>query len=139
MKMTLKYLLAPAIAFAATALPAATPVAASAAHYDVSVRMQDGDLPATNPRLVTRAGQAATFEIANESYSLRMTATPDADGHVTLASSVSSWTAHGLTNDAQTVRLEADGEARILSFPHTDPATGATSRIRLDVRVRPAS
>jgi hypothetical protein len=138
--MTRTYLLAltAAAACAATASLAATPAATGAVQYDVSVRMQDGDRPATNPRLVTGAGQAATFEIANESYSLRMTATPDADGHVTLASSLSSWTPRGLTNDAQTVRLEADGEARMLSFPHVDPATGATSRIRLDVRVRPA-
>jgi hypothetical protein len=124
--------------FAATALPAATPGAISSAHYDVSVRMQDGDRPATNPRLVTSAGQAATFEIVNESYSLRMTATPDADGHVTLASSVSSWTPHGLTNDGQTVRLEADGAPSTLAFVHTDPGTGAVSPIRLEIRVRPA-
>jgi hypothetical protein len=137
--MTRRSLLALAMfgAFGATALPAATP-AGTAAQYDVSVRMQDGDRPATNPRLLTRAGEAATFEIANDSYSLRMTATPDAEGHVTLASSVSSWTPRGLTNDARTVQLEADGEARMLSFPHIDPVTGATRQIRLDIRIRPA-
>jgi hypothetical protein len=125
-------------AFAATALPAATPVAPGAAEYDVSVRMQDGDKPATNPRLLTRAGHAATFMIANESYSLRMTATPDAEGHVAVTYQVSSWTPHGLTSDGRDLRLEANGEPSMLSFPHTDPATGAMSQIRLDVSVRPA-
>jgi hypothetical protein len=130
--------LATAGAFAATALPAATPATAGAAQYDVSVRMQDGDRPATNPRLLALAGHAATFMIANDSYSLRMTATPDADGHVAVAYEVLSWTAHGLNSDARELRLEADGEPGMLSFPHTDPATGAVSQIRLDVRVRPA-
>ena len=130
--------LAGAGALAGTALPAATPASGTAAHFDVSVRMQDGAAAATNPRLLTSAGQPATFEIANERYSLRMTATPDAAGHVTLASQLSSWTPHGLANDAQTLRMEANGEMGTLSFPHTDPATGAVSVIRLDVRVRPA-
>jgi hypothetical protein len=138
--MACKYLFALAAAgtFAATALPAATPATIGAAQYDVAVRMQDGDQPATNPRLLTRAGEPATFVIANDSYSLRMTATPDADGHVVLASQVSSWTPHGLASDVQSLRLEANGEAGMLSFPHTDPATGAVRRIRLDVTVRPA-
>src|SRR4051794_31217946 len=121
--MTRTYLLALTAAAACAATASMAAAATGAAQYDVSVRMQDGDRPATNPRLVTSAGQAATFEIANDSYSLRMTATPDAEGHVTLASSLSSWTPRGLTNDAQTVRLAADGEARMLSFPHVDPAT----------------
>jgi hypothetical protein len=124
-------------AFAAIAA-SATQAATGAANYDVSVRMQDGDKPATNPRLLTRAGEPATFVIANDSYSLRMTATTDAEGHVTLASQVSSWSPHGLANDAHNLRLEADGEAGMLSFPHTDPATGAVSQLRLDVSVRPA-
>ena len=138
--MSRRYLpiLAAAGVFAATALPAATPAAPAAARYDVSVRMLDGDAPATNPRLLTGAGQAATFEIANDSYSLRMTATPGADGHVTLASSLSSWTPHGLANDAQSLRMEADGAAGTLSFQHTDPATGAVRPLRLEIRVRPA-
>jgi hypothetical protein len=134
--MTCRYLpaLAAAGVFVATALPAATP----AKQYHVSVRMQDGDRPATNPRLLTNAGRSATFVIANDSYSLRMTVTPDADGHVSLASQISSWTPHGLANDAQTLRLEADGEPGILSFARTDPATGAERRLRLDIRVRRA-
>jgi hypothetical protein len=135
--MTYKHLLAPAAiaAIITTAAPAATP----AAHYAISVRMQDGDRPATNPRLLVQADEPASFVIANDSYSLRMVATPDAEGHVTLASEVSSWTPHGLANDAQTIRLEAGGEARSLSFAHTDPTSGTVSRIRLDVSVRPVS
>ena len=138
--MSRRYLrmLAAAGAFAATALPAATPAAPAATRYDVSVRMQDGDAPATNPRLLTEAGRTATFEVANDSYSLRMTATPDAGGHVALASSLSSWTPHGLANDARNLRMEADGEAGTLSFSHTDPATGAVRPLRLEIRVRPA-
>jgi hypothetical protein len=134
--MTCRYLLALAAAgiLVATALPAATP----AKQYDVSVRMQDGDQPATNPRLLTNADRPATFVIANASYSLRMTVTPDAEGHVSLASEISSWTPHGLANDAQTLRLEADGAPGTLSFARTDPATGAERHLRLDIRVRPA-
>jgi hypothetical protein len=125
--------------FAATASSAATPATTGAAQYDISVRMQDGDRPATNPRLLTRADAPATFAIANDSYSLRMTTTADADGHVTVASQFSSWTPHGLANDVQNLRLEANGEAGMLSFSHTDPVTGAVRQIRLDVRVRPAA
>src|SRR5690348_3739846 len=117
--MACRYVLALAAAgiVVATALPAATP----ATQYDVSIRMQDGDQPATNPRLLTDAGRPATFVIANQGYSLRMTVTPDAEGHVSLASQISSWTPHGLANDARSLRLEADGEPGILSFARTDP------------------
>jgi hypothetical protein len=137
--MPRKYLFALAAgAFAATTLPAATPARRATAQYDVQVRMQDGDQPATNPRLLTNAGAPATFVIANDSYSLSMTVTTDTDGHVSLASQFSSWTPHGLANDAQALRLEADGEGGMLSFARTDPATGAERHIRLDVRVRRA-
>jgi hypothetical protein len=137
--MARTYLLALAAgACAATALPAATPATGATAQYDVSVRMQDGDQPATNPRLLTNADRTATFVIANDSYSLRMTVTPDADGHVSLASEISSWTPRGLANDTQALRLEADGEPGTLSFARTDPKTGAERRLRLDVRVRRA-
>ncbi len=129
--------LATAAGLAAAPLGAATPAAAAPTHYDVQLVMRDGDAAPTRPRLTVEAGRAATFMVANPRYSMRMVATPEAGGRVSLASEIASWTPEGLHVDASTVTLDADGAPSTIVFPHADPATGVTRRMRVDVSVRP--
>lgn len=133
-----------AASLAAQPLVAATPAAApgpaaAPTHYDVQLVMRDGDAEPTRPRLVVEAGKAATFMIANHRYSMRMVATPEATGRVSLASEISSWTPEGLHNDVSTVTLDANGEPSTILFPHADPGTGAMRQMRVDVSVRPVA
>ncbi|MEA3031707.1 MAG: hypothetical protein QOG13_3032 [Sphingomonadales bacterium] len=134
-RKTLMFALASAAIFAAPA-PAATP---APAQYDVRLIVRDGDAAPTTPRLLVDAGRPATFVVANQSYSMRVTATPDTGGRVLLDSMISSWTPDGLHNDASTITVDANGELSTILFPHTDPGTGATRQMRVDVSVRPAS
>jgi hypothetical protein len=121
--------------FAAQPLGAATP----AAEYDVQLLVRDGDAAPTRPRLLVRAGSPATFMIANERYSMRLVATPDAAGRVDLASQVSTWNPDGLHNDASTINIAADGAPSTLLMPHTDPGTGQARQLRVEVSIRPVT
>jgi hypothetical protein len=127
-----------ALASAAILAAPASALTPAPAQYDVRLIVRDGDAAPTTPRLLVDAGRPATFVVANQSYSMRVTATPDARGRVSLDSLVSSWTPQGLHNDSSTVTIDADGEPRTILFPHTDPGTGATRQMRIEVSVRPA-
>jgi hypothetical protein len=118
----------------ATPLAAATPV-----QYDVRLVVHDGDAAPTTPRLVVEAGSAATFMIANQRYAMRLVATPDTAGRVSLASEISTWNPDGLHNDAATINIAADGTPSTLLAPHTDPGTGEARRLRIEVSVRPVA
>lgn len=131
--------LAAIASFAAQPLGAATPAAATAAQYDVQLVVRDGDAAPTNPRLLVRAGEPATFMITNKSYSLSVTATPDEAGRVSLASQVSTWSPDGLHTDGSTVTLDANGETSTILSPHAEPGTGAVTGMRIDVTVRPVT
>lgn len=126
--------LVPATILAAPAF-AATP---APARYDVQLIVRDGEAAPTRPRLLVDAGRPATFVVANQSYSMRVTAIPDAGGRVSLDSLISSWTPQGLHNDASTITVDANGESSTILFPHTDPGTGVTRQMRIEVSVRPA-
>jgi hypothetical protein len=128
-----------AIALLGAGFAAGAAQAASApAQYDVTMRLQDGDGPVTNPRLLVRAGEPATFMVGNASYSLRVMATPQDDGTVRIASEVAVWTPQGLRPDASQRTVRAGGESAALAFTHFDPKTGRPSDLRLSVAVRQA-
>jgi len=124
-------------AMTAIAALAAAPALAAPAQYDIQLIMRDGDAAPTTPRLIVDSGHPATFMFANESYSMRLVATPAADGRVSLASDISTWSADGMHHDASTVTLDANGAPNTILFPHTDPGTGAVRRMRVEVSVRP--
>ena len=126
-------------AIAASALAPVAAAAPAAQDYQVSMRMTAGAGAPATPSLRTRAGEPATFAIANDSYNLRLTATTDANENVAIASLVSSWTARGLVNRDQQLSIRANGEPATLMFDVTDPATGATSPVRIEVRVQPVT
>lgn len=126
-------------ASALTPVATAAPAAPAARDYQVSMRMRTGDAAPVTPTLRARAGAPATFVIANDSYNLRLTATPDANDNVAIASLVSSWTARGLINRDQQLRVRANGEPATVTFEFTDPATGATTPVRIEVSVQPAT
>ena len=125
-------------AIAGTAL-APVAVAAPTGDYQVSMRMQTGDAAPVTPVLTARQGAPATFEIANDRYHLRLTAIADTNDQVAIASTVSSWTAQGLVNRVEQLGVRANGEPATMLFDVTDPATGATSPVRVEVRVRPVT
>lgn len=118
---------------------AATPALAAPARYDVQLIVRDGDAAPTTPRLIVEAGKPATFMVANPSYSMRLVATPAADGRVALSSDISTWAPDGMHQDGSTVTLDANGEPRTILFPHADPGTGAIRQMRVEVSVRPVS
>ncbi len=126
-------------AIAGAALAPVAAAAPAAREYQISMRMRTGDAAPTNPRLTARTGAPATFVIANGSYNLRLTATPDANDNVAIASLVSSWTAGGLVNRDQQMSIRANGEPATMLFDVTDPATGATNPVRIEVSVQPVT
>lgn len=130
------------LAVATIAGLALAPVAAAAPAgqiYQVSMQMRTGDAAPVTPTLTARQGAPATFEIANDSYMLRLTAIADANDQVAVASTVSSWTRQGLVNRTEQHSIRANGEPATLTFDVTDPTTGATSPMRVEVRVQPAT
>lgn len=126
-----------ALAVGLAAIASATSAADAPAQYDVRLVVQDGGAAPTTPRLVVDAGREATFMIANQRYAMRLVATPDTAGRVSLASQISTWNPDGLHNDSSTITVAADGTPSTLIAPHTDPGTGEARRLRIDVSVRP--
>jgi hypothetical protein len=126
-------------ALAAIAALSAAPARAAPAQYDVRLIVRDGDAAPTTPRLIVNSGEPATFEIARPSYSMRLVATPAADGRISLASDISTWAPYGIHRDASTVTLDANGAPSTILFPHTDPGTGVVRQMRVEVSVRPVS
>jgi hypothetical protein len=130
------------LGIAALAGATLSPIAAAAPagrDYEVSMRMTTGTAAAITPVLRARSGAPATFVIANDSYNLRLTATTDANDNVAIASLVSSWTAQGLVNRDQQLSVRANGEPATMLFDVTDPATGASSPVRIEVSVQPVT
>jgi hypothetical protein len=126
-------------AIAASALAPVATAAPAAQEYQVSMRMTTGAAAPVTPTLRARAGAPATFAIANDSYNMRLTATPGADNDVAIASLISTWTTGGLVNHDQQLSIHANGEPATLMFSVTDPATGATRPVRIEVRVQPVT
>jgi len=126
-----------AAAPAASATDAATPAAVPAPQFQFRLTMRDGDAAPTHPTLTALAGETATVMIANDSYSMRITATSDAQGKVALVSQIAAWTPRGIENYADNVELVANGEPGMVAFRRTDPATGASSDVRIEISVRP--
>jgi hypothetical protein len=126
-------------AIAASALAPVAAAAPAAREYQVSMRMTTGEAAPVTPTLRAMTGAPATFAIANERYNLRLTATADANDNVAIASLVSSWTARGLINRDNQLSIRANGEPATMLFDVTDPATGATSPVRIEVRVQPVT
>ena len=127
---------------AALAGAALAPVAAAAPavrDYEVSMRMTVGTAAPVTPALRARSGEPATFAIANDRYNLRLTATPDGNDNVAIASLVTSWTTRGLINQGRDLSIRANGEPATFRFDVTDPATGATSPVRVEVSVQPGA
>ena len=121
----------------AVATPTIPATAEPGREYHVRVVARDGDAPPTTPSLRVRAGHPATFMVANDSYMIRLIATPAADDRVSLASEYSVWTREGLRYNHATVDLLANGETSTVAFPRTDPTTGEVRQMRFEVSVQP--
>ena len=124
---------------AGSAVNGATPAAVPPGHYDIQATIHDGNRPDAHPRLRGLEGAPATFQIADDRYSLTVEAIPYADGHVTLRSHIAAWTPQGIRNDAQTVRMQSDGAPHVLEFSYTNPGSGQVGQVRLALIVRPAA
>ena len=127
------------IATAAAASVGTVPTAAAggASEYYVSIVARDGDRAPTRPVLRVRSGEPATFMVANASYSLRIVATPAADGQVALTGDYDVWTPQGLRHGEDRLSVRSDGQPASFAFACTDPANGQVSRMRFEVSVRP--
>lgn len=131
------------IRFAAIALTAclAAPAAAQppAPRYQVEAEIRDGGATPVRPRLVIKAGEPATIAIANQNYSLHLVATPNADAKVGIASQVTTWERTGLIHQGGNQEVSADGTPLQLRFRRTDPASGETRELAIDLRVTPVT
>ena len=85
-----------------------------------------------------RAGEPATVMLGNDSYTLRIVTTTDAERRVDVDAEVSFWTPTGLRYTRDEVGLTANGETGTFAFPATDPATGETRDVRIEFSVVPA-
>ena len=106
------------------AMAAALPLASAAAvpggtQYDLRFTMRVGDAAPTHPRLLVLEGATATVMIADQGYSLHLTATPDAARNVAVVAHASTWTPQG-----------------VLTFRGTDPASGAGRDISIAFSAR---
>ena len=124
----------------ALALTGAAPLLSAAKapaqeRYQIQLVISDGARAPVRPSLIAASGEAATFMIANERYSLRVSATAR-DGRVAISSDIGASSRHALHNDSPRLELAADGEPASLSFERVDPATGAASEVRIEVRAR---
>jgi hypothetical protein len=124
------------------ALAAALPLGSVAAvpggaQYDLRFTMRVGDAAPTHPRLRVLEGETATVMIANEGYSLHLTAVPDISRNVAVAAHVSTWTPQGLANQDGHASVAANGESGTLTFRGTDPATGSGRDISITFSARP--
>lgn len=127
-----------AAAASALAAPSFAADTAEAQLYSVRFRLHGIETHGgTEPRLTARAGEPATVMIGNDSYTLRIVATTDAERRVTVASEASVWTPAGLRFVQDRVSLTADGETGSFAFPATDPATGASRDARVEFSVVP--
>lgn len=124
------------LAAAAAALPA-TAATAAPGEYLVEIVARDGDAPPTTPRLTVAGGATATYMVANDSYSLRITTVAETADRVALRSEISTWTPDGLRNDGGVATMRADGEPARVAFERVDPATGERRAVSVEVSVRP--
>ena len=122
----------------ALTLPLATAASVPAGtQYDIQFAMQAGSEAPTYPRLRVLEGETATVMIANEGYSLHLTAQPDANRNVAVNAHMSTWTPQGLSNQDGNASIAANGERGTLTFRGTDPATGAGREISVTFSARP--
>ena len=137
--MIRSFLVALAVAASSLAVPAAAAASADAPLYSVRFRLHgiathDG----SQPSLLARAGEPATVMLGNDSYTLRIITTTDAERRVDVDAEVSYWTPAGLRYTRDEVALTANGETGTFDFPATDPATGETRDVRIEFSVVPA-
>lgn len=131
-------LIALAAAGASLAAPSVAADTAESPVYSVRFRLHGIETRSgADPNLVARAGEPATMMIGNESYTLRIVTTTDADRRVDVDAEASVWTPQGLRYTRSDVALAADGETGSFAFPATDPATGETRDIRIEFSVVP--
>ena len=133
------FLVALAAAASGGAVPATAATSADAPVYSVSFRLhgiaaRDG----SQQSLLARAGEPATVMLGNDSYTLRIVTTTDAERRVDVDAEVSFWTPTGLRYTRDEVGLTANGETGTFAFPATDPATGETRDVRIEFSVVPA-
>jgi hypothetical protein len=123
---------------ACTVGSSATAAPPAGQRYQLEAQISGGDAAEARPRLVMAAGEPATIQIANQKYSFRLTATPDAAGNVSIASLVTGWTPAGLAHQDKQAQVRADGTALQLLFPGL-PASGSTGDIKVDIRISPVA
>jgi hypothetical protein len=124
-----------ALALAACTLGSAA-IQPAEQRYQIEAEVRDGATAPKRPRLTVVAGQPATIQMADRKRSLRVTATPDANGKVAVSSFVTSWTPDGLAHQNEQAEIKADGALLQMSFPGTHPAT---AELAVDIKVTPVT
>ena len=122
-----------ALAIAACTLGSAV-IQPAEQRFQIEAEVRDGTATPKRPRLLVVAGQPATIQMADRKRSLRVSATPDANGKVAISSFVTSWTPDGLAHQNEQAEIKADGALHQMSFPGTHPAT---AELAVDIRVSP--
>jgi hypothetical protein len=117
----------------AAAAAASAPVPA-AGNYVVKLVISDGGHVVATPSLTVAAGESATFMRGGKSYVVRLVARPGAQ-NVAVESDVSLWTPQGLQHRGSNLTLAANGETGMVAFPGIDPASGASSPVKIAVSV----
>lgn len=136
--MIRSFLIALAVAASSAAVPAVAAAAADAPLYSVRFRLHGiATHDDSQPSLTARAGEPATVMIGNDSYTLRIVTTTDAERRVDVDAEVSFWTPAGLRYVQNQVALTANGETGQFAFPATDPSTGETRDVRVELSVVP--
>lgn len=119
--------------------PAAETTTAAPMRFELQAEIRDGGAVTSRPRLIAVAGEPATILIANEKYSLRVTATAQASAEVSVDSLVTSWSRAGLVHQDKHTQLRADGMPAALHFTRIDPATGEARQLVIDIEAAPVA
>lgn len=116
-----------AVALLGSSAATSTATAAEPRRYDIRVRLLEAGKLVSSPRLMTAAGQAATFiqDDGSEKWSVKATATPAAaisgEAAVTLAYEVEFWEGREDRRRATTTILVKEGEAAVLQLAPQAP------------------
>ena len=125
-------------ALAAAAIGPASAETSRPQRFQLVAEVTDGSAAPLQPRLLIQAGEPATIQIANERYSFRLTATPDAAANVAIASLVTTWSPAGLVHQDRNAQVRADGTPVRLTFDRIDAPDGSHRQFQIALSVTPA-
>jgi hypothetical protein len=127
------------LALAASALCASAAIAtpAKAPTYLLTMKLTDGDRIVGTPRLEITAGEPARIEIGTaggDRYAMDLTATPQADGRISMASAIDVVHAGGVRRAAKPTLLVNPGETSAIAF---GVDSGQEKSVRVEFTVAP--